>query len=1356
MSCRSHRLLTTLIAGTVLLVAIAQLPADATRPAAPARAASRAADPPRAPITVSLDAGTVEWRTTPYAEVRATWYAGTVKRFGGIGFADSVGHVVVTRSDNPPPAGTIMDGVDRLVLGIGLSDGQTFDAPLPTLDAEVDAPGDAVELRGAAGTLLTIRIRRAVDRDVLSFSDVAAVAGRPAIGRASGEGAVGGLRPPVALGAPLWSGSSALDAAGRGHLALGGQLDIRPGDVAEVVHIAGGDTFVLRRTAFQLLVAADSEHPTALGRPGESVELMIRDRSGRERPCSTLIDGSGSASWRCLPIKAGDRITVTHTGRLLPAAHISATVPPLGVRPAVGGGAGGTAATLTGPPGGRLRFVEVSALGGVSADDVVLDVQGEAALPAGRPAPGGRHVVAWRSADGTIAVGGPRGFVPQVRLMLGEPRVRGVWAAERVTVTVAGPDGIPHGRWSTRVWTGSAYSVPLYAHGEDAALVGLHRLAPGDRVEVAVGGAEPLVWTLPDLDLHFDADAGRLTGRLPAGTTGTLSILEPLGGDVDPFRWPADVSNGEFVHSATLPLPVDPDGRFDVVIAALRDSDGRPLSTHRFAQGVVTAVRLDGMAVAAVFGTPWLDIDFTDAEVDAFGPAGQAAVLEVAGPSGRVVATGRTEPPTSFTVDQPYWRAHLEDGFGAPSPLRAGDLVTATVGASRSTFRVPALSGYVDLAAQRVRGRAVPGAPVRMALDGQAEDGGWQTAAAAPDGTFDVALPTGSALRLGDSGYLQARNGPHSLLSYLVVPKLVVDLSIGRVWGLGPLGSSVEIDLLRGGRSIAAGRRLVDDWQWFDVDPRDADGTHVRPAPGDTVVQRTDGLPDLAVTVPAFSAAWDRAVGRIVGQMPPGSTLDDHPAPFYVAHQPSWIFGPMDVAPSGAFSGEARHPRGIATGLTRLLSARARSGVQAMRWVVAPVLNVPLGGESVCGQALPWAAVQVEATLQDGRIVRGDGRANAVGRFRVPLGGGDGNGSGGGDGSSDGRPIVLAAGDVVRATVDGDVLETTLPPLTLSVDRASNTASGKAPAGAEVSIEWPGGSCDVADSSSPFGDVARTYPYAKRTVASAAGTFASALPEPNSRLVTPRPRAYEAAVRDAAGHRIFRISRALRLTALIDTPIVLGEADAGRSVAVTLTRAGSRFAHGTGIADAIGHFTATLATDGSGAVARLAAGDTISAVAGDESRRLIVPPLAVDWIPERGLVGRTDGGAEVDVRFVVPRGHLVLNDTDLTFRLTADAVGRFNSPTTPARGTWTMDDVERVEVWRTFDGDDRAMVAFDTGRGAPPTASPTPSSTGGPTILPTATPSVAPTTGGTPGATARPPGGGRTFLPWAGRGARRP
>ena len=53
----------------------------------------------------------------------------------------------------------------------------------------------------------------------------------------------------------------------------------------------------------------------------------------------------------------------------------------------------------------------------------------------------------------------------------------------------------------------------------------------------------------------------------------------------------------------------------------------------------------------------------------------------------------------------------------------------------------------------------------------------------------------------------------------------------------------------------------------------------------------------------------------------------------------------------------------------------------------------------------------------------------------------------------------------------------------------------------------------------------------------------------------------------------YRLSRALRLTALVDTDSVGGEADSGRAVAVTLTRTGGLVARGTAVADAVVPYT---------------------------------------------------------------------------------------------------------------------------------------------------------------------------------------
>lgn len=1320
---RSRQAALVALALTAVAVGTAPAASDPSRRRPDARArdarAVHAAQGVRSPVTVTLDSGTVEWRAAPYAEVGAFWYSGESFYFNAFGSADSTGRVVLTWTD-PTPERTDDDRpfeeIDRLVLraGTAVDVGAVYTITLPSLDAEVDAPGDRIALRGPPGATLAVRVRRALDRDVLALT------GTDVVRRDAGDvgGALAGQRSSGEPGRSVWAGNVTAGGDGATEVRLAGTVDVQPGDIVEVQRVWAGDTFVLRRTAFQLVTGDGLRQPVAYGRPGERVAVDVQS-GGRRRGCATTIGRAGWRSWSCgEPIAAGDRITVSHSGGLLPLVRTTATVPQLAFRP----GAGSKPADLTGPPNARLRFVEVDALGGPSGFDVVLDAQGQATLPAGRPARGSRYAYAWRDVSGITW--GRGGFMPQIRLVLGEPRLRGVWPADPVTVTVSGRGGAVIGRWSrARTSSGSARSIPLY-DPRSGPQGPLHRLAPGERIEVVVGGDEPVVWTVPDLALQFDADRNQLTGRLPLGTRGTLTVLEAIDGDPDPLQPLDDLADSRFVHRATLSLSPATDGAFAVRVSDLRTPDGFRLPAHRLVLYAVTAERADGNAVMAVVARPWLRIDAQSVSAEGFGPSGQTVEIEVADAAGRPIVHRRADDAIATAIDRPVWGVPLVDAVGAPTALRPGDRVTVTVGASRSALTVPPTAAFVDLPGRSVRGRTAPNASLTIAFLGEAWGERRWVVRAGPDGAFETPLPAGVPLRHNDRGEILGRVGPHVVTAQIVVPSMIADLSVGRIWGRGAAGAPVDVTVLRQGRAVALGRRLVDDGLTFDVDPHDAGGRHVRPLAGDVVVQRVDGRPALTLTVPALAARWVQADDAIVGTSPPGSAVDVQRPAGLALTGAGWDVGYPVVAASGAYTASAHHRFGLTTGLSALVQARVPEGVIAWRWVATPVLNVPHGGDSVCGQAMPWAVVHATATLGDGRTAEGSGGADPNGRFRIPLR------------RADGRPVVLAAGNVVRAVVDGTALEATLPALTFKVDRAARRGTGSAPPGAIVSIEHPAGSCASRDSADP---IERTsFAYASEATADGRGAYDAALPLLPRALESARPPAFEAALLDAAGHRHFRLSRALRITALVDTDRVTGEADAGRSVAVTLARPGGLTARGTAVADALGRFTATLAADGGGGTVRLQAGDSVAATADGEARGLTVPPLAVDWHPVRGLEGRTDAGATVHVRFTLPRGLISAQATDVAFALTADAAGRFASAAAAARGHWTATDVRRVEVWRSFEEDDRAMVAFDTERGPAPSPPP-----GGPT----------------PVATARPPDGvdgGRVLLPWAGREADAP
>lgn len=1275
------------------------------RPAAPLVRAAPAAQVPRAPVTVTLDNGTIEWRVAPFAAAAAWWQSGASVVYRAFGTADRTGRAVLTwtdptpeRTDDDPP----LTSLDRLVLGTGADYREAYTVTLPALDAAVDAAGDRLVLRGPPGATLAVRLRPSGDRDLAELAGaVATVGGR--------SGALAGFRPPHALGRSAWAGTVTTDGDGAADVALAGRADVRPGDVVEVQRAWAGDVFLVRRAAFQLVAGDGGRDLLAYGRPGAAVRLDVA-RGGARWACPAVIGRAGWVRWSCRDgLAAGDRLTATHAGALLPPVQAAATFPALTLRPP----AGPAPAGVTGPPGGAVRVGEVGALGQLAAVDVALDGAGAGALPAGRPARGSRHAVVWR--DGVaLSLGGAAGVTPQVRFALGEPRLRGVWPAGTVAVAVTAADGRAVGRWETLRVAGDDRPVTLLA-ARGGGGPPTHHLAPGDRVEVTVGADEPIAWSLPDLALAFDAAGDRLSGRLPLGTRGTLTVLEH-GDDEMAVASLDDLSDDRWVHRATLPLAAAPDGAFAVDLAGLRDGDGVRLPRHRLVVYAIAAERGDGHAVVATVGRPWLDLDLQAPLLTGFGPSGQRAAVAVDDAAGRPVVRTRESPaaadaadmaPFGPALDRPVWQVPLRDTLGAPATLRPGDRVTVTIGAARAVLDVPPLEGYVDLAAGAIRGRGAPGTDVTLALYAEGVGERRWVVATGPDGAFTTPLPPDLPLRLGDWAAVDARHGPHHLAAALIVPSLIVDLSRGRIIGRGPAGAAVDVALRRGGRTVGFASRRVDDVAVYAVDPHDDAGRRVAIAAGDTVVQRVDGQPALTVTVPALAARHDPAAGAIVGRAPAGSRVDLLGLAAATDLGTAWRYGWPDVAPSGAFTATAAHPRAATAGLARVALARVPDGAFAMRWVVTPILNIPVGGERVCGLTLPWAVVAANVALAAGGQAHGAGRADGDGRFAIPLV------------RADGRPVALAPGDAVRAIVDGVDVATTVPALTFAVDRAAGRGRGTAPPGASVTVQHPAGSCAPVPPDDPLADIA--YVYRSETKADDRGAYDAALPALPGAASAAAPPAFEAAVFDAAGHRHYRLVRALRVDARIDTPQVLGEAEAGQTVDVSLTRPGGG-ARATAVADAAGRFTATLVADGGGTAPRLQAGDVVEARAGGATRRLTVPALTADWNATAGLTGRTDAGAAVRVRLRLPSGRLAGALTDVDFTLTADAVGRFQSTAASPRGSWTAADVRRVEVWRPLDGDDRAVVRFD--------------------LAPTAPPS----------------GGdvGRALLPWAGRGVERP
>ncbi|MEO8082977.1 MAG: hypothetical protein ABI780_04090 [Ardenticatenales bacterium] len=617
-----------------------------------------------------------------------------------------------------------------------------------------------------------------------------------------------------------------------------------------------------------------------------------------------------------------------------------------------------------------------------------------------------------------------------------------------------------------------------------------------------------------------------------------------------------------------------------------------------------------------------LAVTFTEAEIGGQLAAGAVGPLSITVRS----ASGALRAIGAAVLDSRdgRWSALLRDGHGGDVLPETGDIVHVNDHNRGYDWVVPPLVLHFGRGGDVVSGTTAAGAVVDMVVaqshsgagdsgsgdtgagDSGAGDSGagdsepppeqaaYAGATAAPsadaataphaaqafadaDGAFIARLGDGVALRGDDEVRVAVTVGGVRLNVPRRVPFARVSLHPGDVATYLRPGAVVSLTLAGpDGAVLATGRGVGDIDGRASIWAHDPAFRRRAARPGD-VVTVDDGETRLAVTVPPFRAHHDLAAGTLTGLGVPGDPLD---ATLWNPWYPGELDEPRGaVGPDGAWSMRPKvrlHPASHYY-ITEYLA----SGDRLFYCYQAPMLHVASGSATVGVQALYYADVRLSLERAGRVVATGRTVRPWVEIAQIPL-------------TDDmGRPVATAAGDVLKATLDGEVVEVDVEAITAAVDvgaAGEDDAHAVAGAGgaatvdvaANAGVDGDANGDGAADATATVVGTARpgavlellgSSPLGISTTVGADGRYRFP-PSEDMRLDGALPRAgTELAVAERLPNGHFRVARLVgpAMTADIGARTVTGQALAGTRLSIV---------HGAdradAVADAADRFTATL------------------------------------------------------------------------------------------------------------------------------------------------------------------------------------
>ncbi|MCX7855236.1 MAG: hypothetical protein N2556_04530, partial [Anaerolineae bacterium] len=579
---------------------------------------------------------------------------------------------------------------------------------------------------------------------------------------------------------------------------------------------------------------------------------------------------------------------------------------------------------------------------------------------------------------------------------------------------------------------------------------------PGD-VFWAVQGSTVLSLTLPPFSVLADPDADLISGTAPPSATLALYLYPRAAPD----------------QVLTQTVIASPEGVYQASWADLRPGD----------TGFVAWSAAPDRVAYLRFIAPLLQVQVDGAEAVGLAPPCSGIILEVTGPDTRPLIEHQTWAGRDGRFQTWLWWAEKEEGL--PRLLPGYQVRARAAGQVFSTTVLP-VTVQTDRAGGRVLGEAPPGAPVRVEVVHGPVEGAWESVLQRPSyasvwvtatagGRYTATLPLaptdyGAAFARGSDG--------HETFARFAVPYLQIILGRerfsygfrlqGQVDGTnvpltislqGPTGILKDVRLLR-----SAGNGFFRDLGQ-DSDPFLESGDVL-------TVEIPRGV-RAALALPTLTARVDTLSETVSGEAPPGARVTvsiwgaGSPAPFALGGAAGGIAGPAGGGPTpipppppvrisqvvtaGADGIYVADFRGVAdivrrtVGEVLLTTPEEHTVIRPFRaYDCRPVLtSVSVGGNHLSGESsLGCPSATVRLVDPTGAL-----KAQAYADFSwqdwfvfyfylheaCPVPDWCGSKS---------HPVRILPGDRIEVASGGAVYTTTVPTLTLEVDRETPALSG--------------------------------------------------------------------------------------------------------------------------------------------------------------------------------------------------------------------------------------------------------------------------------------------------------------------------
>ena len=1211
---------------------------------------------PSRPVTATLYDNHLDWQTTASAfvtvQLKRQTPGGLATVASGLTLANDAGvaQVELLSQDAQYPDDALVRPGDTLVL---VSSGSPLTVSVPSvLDVEYDAAGDRVY--GVAPESANIIL--SIDPD-------------------------GAANPPLVRSLVVGHDQAY-------NLALADTADLKAAGSVRVEYVDSlGHHWNVRSHGFEATATLGSNRVDGQGTAGRSLTVTVSAAVTGADKIQTTTSVRGDGTWRVpaegtsagtAPLAAGDRLRFERTVGTSGEERVEIVAPALNIVIQ----AGGNSLVVGGPPDATLD-IEIEGPDGEYATRrettgpsgaVFVNLAGTVTI-----GPGWRAVVTYEAADGlrfkAVAT------VPEIRVRLDSGLVTGV-VNPRANINATlyvGQTDLVRGAAASPADDDGSFGLELRdAAGAESFI------SRGDRLLVTVAGHPPQSITIPALSAQTFPASDAVSGRaLP----GSKVVISYDGGPTEVSKVVTAGPSGTYNASFIGQLDIQP-----------------PMS------GLVTVTAGDGVVFVGSWAAVALQLDLGRSTVSGNGPPGRlASAVLVNGPTHLAGTSVRIpRPPATGTV--PRWGVALADLTGQTVPVRAGDLLTVTVGDDVVALAVPDLTVTVLVSANQVSGHTTPGSSLTVQVRRTVGDSSKLVPITADGaGNFSHAFAGASLydIKYNDTVWLNLASGPHTISRQVAAPGLQLLLDLGQVTGIARPATSFAAELrgpggLRGlttFRSGADGSFHADfGLPEFPVSPDAGDTVTVRPlggAPAET----------FSLTVPELTVKGDPNANVVQGKATPGGSLwigafDTFPQAVGFNYGELTPHVNSDHSYLGVFETFVYE---IAPGTELSAVYFAPSGHSVSRISHVSMHNLLYGGDQVCG--FVGANQNVTANLvtpRQGSLGQGAARSSLSEDYTLtlrPLAGSS-------------EPFVAATvGNTMRVTAGGVQRDLPVPLVELIVAPDGSLATGRGPERAKIVLAQGADGC--------MGSARQGG-----TTVLAAESF-----DQTGLLTVPLQNlkpgdALELSIWDKQGYRVYIQHVDTLAQVYIGTDRIAGLATPHTAVTVTvLNPLGGTKASLTTRADGSGDFEAHLTG------LNFDAADHVQVDSASGTATFTVDPLSLTSRPGEDVAGTAPAGRPVRLELRLQDGRLM----SIPWRAGNDGKVRFTAADVPPRADWSFAQVESVQLVLAVAGGHEVIV-----QAARTLPTPTPVPTDTPTPGPSPTNTTVPTITRTPTFTPRP------------------